>query len=278
VSVAGLAGKLRDYAGTAMALGTGPGAKLSIFWRQTKNVRVRFGLGAYHPDRTFAIDTSYGRLHLRDNFGDITNLPGLLYHQVYRVPVALPAGAILDVGANIGLAAAWLAHTFPGRPIHCFEPLVENVAMVRKNCPGARVSTVAVGREPGRMTLRVDPDGVMASSIPTRWETGERDLEVITLDDYTSGHEPGPIALLKMDTEGMELDILDGATDTLARTHAAVMETHGRDRHAGCIERLEQAGFVVGRDEFDGATGLLFVSRPAPADASARARTASRAE
>lgn len=274
----GLAGKLRDYAGTALALGTDAGAKLTIFWRQTKNARVRFGFGAHHPDRTFTIDTSYGRLHLRDNFGDITNLPGLLYHEVYQVPVALPPGAILDVGANIGLAAAWLARTFPGRPIHCFEPLVENVAMVRKNCPGARVSAVAVGREPGRTTLRVDPDGVMASAIPTRWKTGERDLEVITLDDYTREHEPGAIALLKMDTEGMELDILDGAAETLARTHAAVMETHGRDRHAGCIERLERAGFVVGRDEFEGATGLLFVSRPVAAGANPRARAVGRSE
>jgi hypothetical protein len=56
------------------------------------------------------------------------------------------------------------------------------------------------------------------------------------------------------------------------------METHGRDRHAGCIERLERAGFIVGREKFDGATGLLFVSRPAPADAAARGPAASRAE
>lgn len=254
-------GKVGTFAGCALALGSDSGSKLKIFWRQTKNVRVRLGLAHHEPGRTFEIDTTYGRLHLRDNFGDITNVPNLLWREVYQLPAPVSEGAILDVGANIGLAAVWFRTRVPGHPIHCFEPLAENTRMVRLNCPEAVVNTVAVGSEPGEVELQVDRDAVMGSSISTRWATQPRKVPVVTLDDYTDEHGIENVAVLKVDTEGMELNVFAGAPRTLARTAQVAMETHGRDRHDRAIEILRNAGMRIARADFDGDTGMVFAVR-----------------
>jgi FkbM family methyltransferase len=252
---------LRDFWGSAVALGPDAGARWSIFWSETKNVRVRLGLARHDPARVYALDTVYGRLHFRDNFGDITNLPNLLYRQVYRTDAPVGDGAILDVGANIGLAAAWFRHRYPHHAIHCFEPLEENARLIPLNCPGAHVQRVAVGRVAGQVELAVDADAVMASTIPYTREAGRRTLPVITLDEYVAGQGIARVALLKIDTEGMELDVLGGAERTLSQTGVVGLETHGRDRHDAVLALLRARGFTIDREAFDGSTGLVFASR-----------------
>lgn len=253
--------RLRDFVGTAVALGTGPRAAAAILWHQTKNLRVRLRLARYHPYRVYAIETIYGRLYLRDNFGDVTNLAGLLYRQVYGVQRLDRPGVVLDVGANIGLAAALFAHYNGDRTIYCFEPLPSNVGLIRRNCRNAHVVPCAVGAAPGRVRLDVDADGVMASRIPCRWPTSPAEFDVIPLDQFVAAEGIDEVALLKIDAEGMEDDILDGAVATLGRTHRVVLETHGRPRHDGVLRRLRERGFEIDSAVFGHATGFVAASR-----------------
>jgi FkbM family methyltransferase len=256
--------RAREYLGCARALGVGRRAQWAILWKETKNLRVRLGLAAHHPEAVYALPTGYGPLHFRDNFGDITNLAPIFYRQVYRVRALAPPGVILDVGANIGLAAAWLAHHNPGRTIYCFEPLAASAALIALNCPGAKVEQVAVGATRGRVRLSVDRDGVMASRIPCRWETREEEFPVISLDEFAAARGVDQVALIKIDAEGMEAEILEGSRATLARTHQVVMETHSRALHDQALARLGRAGFRIDGERFGGATGLVFASRPDP--------------
>jgi FkbM family methyltransferase len=253
--------KLRDFALCAATLGSGPAAKCEILWRETKNLRVRLGVATHRPERVFHLDTRYGVLHFRDNFGDITNLPNLLYRQVYALPDPGEPGDVLDVGANIGLAAVWFRHRFPGRRIHCFEPLADNVRMIRLNCPEARVRQVAVGAARARATLSADPDRIMASSIPCRWDTEAVEVDVLPLDEYVEAERIERIAVLKIDTEGMELDVLAGAHRTLDATRQAILETHGEERHREVVAVLESAGFRIRAQEFGPETGMVFAAR-----------------
>ncbi len=259
-------GRLAEFWACASAVGEDGAASRAILWHETKNIRVRLGLARHHPGQIYTVRARGGLLHFRDNFGDITNLPNLFHRQVYRPSVPVGDGVILDVGANIGLAAAWFAREYPGRAIHCFEPLEENARMARLNCPSAAVNVVAVGASPGHIELSVDRDAVMASTIPWERAVTKRRLEVLTLDDYADGYGIDAVALLKIDTEGMELDVLDGAAQVLARTGVVTMETHGADRHAGTLERLRAAGFRIDREAFDGHTGMVFASRGARDD------------
>ncbi len=253
--------RIGEFVTCARGLGPDARAQWTILWRQTKNLRARLHLASYHPDQVFPLDTVYGRLWFRDNFGDITNLPGLLYREDYRPARPPGPGAMLDVGANIGLAAAWFAHRYPGRPIHCFEPLSANAAMIARNCPSAHVHQVAIGSQPGTIRLEVDADSIMATSIATAWQTSARSVPVMRLDDITAAQAIDAVSFLKIDTEGMELDVLRGARDTLRRTGQIAMETHGAGRHAETQQLLRDAGFRIERESFDGATGLVFAAR-----------------
>ena len=67
--------KLVDFVASAAALGVTPGDKAEILWRETKNLRVALHMARYHPDTISPLRTRYGTIHLRDNFGDVTNLP-----------------------------------------------------------------------------------------------------------------------------------------------------------------------------------------------------------
>jgi FkbM family methyltransferase len=252
--------RLKEYFVCARDLGDNPKDACNIFWRETKNLRVRLKLGSYHPREVYSLSTVYGPLHFRDNFGDITNLPGLFHQNVYRSTTLTGAGVILDVGANIGLAAAWFSLHNPNRPIYCFEPLKANVALVRKNCPRAIVKQAAVGAVRGSIKLQVDPDSVMASSIPCRWKTTQAEFDVITLDEFISEQRIERVALLKVDVEGMEIEILKGAGETLKRTARVAMETHAESRHCEALRRLKEAGFTIDAEEFSNTTGLVFAS------------------
>ena len=114
-----------------------------------KNIRVRLHLAHYAPTAIYSLRTTHGPLYFRDNFGDITNVVNLFYRQVYSPPGKLLNGPILDIGANIGLAAAWFSSCVPGSAIYCFEPVAANAELIPLNCPSAQVVCAAVGRQHG---------------------------------------------------------------------------------------------------------------------------------
>lgn len=253
--------RLREFVACAWGLGATSAGKCELLWRQTKNLRARARLARHHPHRIFQVRTRYGLIHLRDNFGDVTNLPGLLHQNEYRIGRFSGDGAVLDVGANIGLVAALVAWHNPDTPIHCFEPLPGNVKMIRLNCPSARIEHACVGRAPATIRLRVDNDGVMATSIATTWETSESDFPVITLDSYVAEHGIRKVEFLKIDTEGMEIEVLEGARTVLPITSRVAMETHSAELHRESLARLRAACFTIQEEDFDGATGFIFAAR-----------------
>jgi FkbM family methyltransferase len=265
--------RLTDYVGCAWTLGKTPLGKWDIFWRQTKNLRTRLKFATLHPSTIFSLGTIYGPLFFRDNFGDITNLANLIYRETYRVKTLPQEGIIIDAGANIGLAAHWFAWHNPEKKIYCFEPLTQNISLIKKNCPSAILTQTLLGSEKGQVKLQVDPDQVMASSVPCSWETKPEEFPVQTLDDLGKTFAWDRVALLKIDVEGMEIEVLKGARETLAHVHQVVMETHGKDRHQESIRRLTQAGLDITSEEYDGHTGMIYAIRSVEKQTSLRVST-----
>jgi len=138
---------------------------------------------------------------------------------------------ILDVGSNYG----WFFHCWkdwcPEARIHAFEPRVEAAQKsieLYGNDTELTVNQLAVGDKPGQAEFNVFEGSKVASSFlkhdQKTWDavafgTGEvttRQVSVITIDDYCSGHGIDSIYLMKIDVQGFEMNVLHGAEKSLS--------------------------------------------------------------
>lgn len=165
-----------------------------------------------------------------------------------------PGDTFVDVGAHIGwfttIASRSVGDT--GLVIAC-EPYPENLSLLKSNlelnaCTNVLVVGSAIGAAPGTLTLATagDSGGVTALD----WaKQGKATVPMERLDDLAEAH--GPIALLKMDVEGWESHVLEGATQTLRRTHRVLFEVNpsalnraGSSREA-LVGALRSSGFTT---------------------------------
>ncbi len=151
-----------------------------------------------------------------------------LLEYVYRLRRELRAtdgkNVVIDIGANIGNHSIFL-RSFLADTLIAIEPNAKVVPVLRrnlaKNVADYAVFDCAVGEREGRGTIMI-PDGMEnnagAAGIEFSDDTGG--VVVSTLDlvmaDWEKEHGAAVrLPLLKIDVEGMELDVLKGATDTL---------------------------------------------------------------
>ncbi len=168
---------------------------------------------------------------------------------------ALSHGVILDVGANVGIAALCLSQ-LSGRGVVCFEPVPENATRLRANLASngvlhATVVESAITRINGKVSFWVpeheDVGGHVTAVAPG--ESG-RLREVDSIDLMTAlSYVEGPIALVKVDCEGGEYDLLTQLTPAIVeRISALTFEIHergeGRNLEAAA-RRLRELGFTL---------------------------------
>jgi FkbM family methyltransferase len=156
----------------------------------------------------------------------------------YRLPVDIQPKVIFDVGANIGAAAVYFAARYPEAKVYCFEPLPENIELLRKNVApfGDRVTVIPVGlgETPGSFTYRLSDDpanfggGTFHNVGCADGDTVE--LPVTTLTDFCREQRIDKIDVMKIDTEGAEASIIAGTPPALlADVQVVLGELHGVD-------------------------------------------------
>ncbi|GAB2479118.1 class I SAM-dependent methyltransferase [Jatrophihabitans fulvus] len=177
----------------------------------------------------------------------------------------LRLGTVLDVGANIGqYGSALRAAGFRGRLISC-EPLPDAFAhlerRVRRDDSWTAVNT-AVGAEPGDLDINVSANSYSSSVLPmtsahTESAPGSETIgtvavPVTTVRDLVDAQGVDVArTLLKVDTQGYEGPVLDGAGDLLARFAAVQLELSFVPLYAGqllyddLVSRLHGLGFVT---------------------------------
>ncbi len=141
-------------------------------------------------------------------------------------------GVVLDVGANIGTFTLPLAFHVTEGSVIAVEPspaalrrLTEHTASSR---PAHRVTIVpsALGREPGELTLH--PSSRQGAQDIGTWSAyGEEStgitVEVRRGDDLLESLGIDRLDLIKIDVEGMEVDVLAGLRQSLVRHRPAVI-------------------------------------------------------
>ena len=134
-----------------------------------------------------------------------------------------PSGGIaVDAGANIGLWTYAMATSGLFRGVLAFEPNGELTGdLLSAKLPNVRVIQKALSSQGGVRHLRVPmKNGVLLSgwaSLDKEQEVDWDDLQEILvettrLDDEVAGH----VSFLKIDVEGHELPVLDGARRTVS--------------------------------------------------------------
>jgi FkbM family methyltransferase len=135
-------------------------------------------------------------------------------------------GVVIDVGANIGKYSMLVHHYNPSVKIYAFEPHPKTYKNLCKIITHSNfiATNVAVGEKQGILSLYdyEENDGSTHASLYKdviesihNAESIAHLVEVITLDDFIKNHGLQDIALLKVDTEGHELNVLQGAAESI---------------------------------------------------------------
>jgi FkbM family methyltransferase len=190
-----------------------------------------------------------GRWWLPASRGKVLRILGGTYEpeQTRLFEERLRAGdTVLDVGAHVGyytLLSSVLVG--PGGSVWAFEPNPQNAGFLRRHaqvngCANVRVTEAAVSDEAGRARF----DFGTGSGTGRLAGGGALEVATVRLDDFVREHGIAPAAV-KIDVEGGELRVLEGARDTLA-AHRPVLflSTHGAEVHRACMALLREAGYA----------------------------------
>jgi FkbM family methyltransferase len=171
----------------------------------------------------------------------------------------------LDCGANIGVHTVAWAKAMAGwgeviaieAQERIFYALAGNIVL--NNCFNARAFHAAVGAVDGGMRVPV-PDYQSAGSFgslelrrgPNTENIGQRidysdsamvEIRCTTIDSFGLRR----LDVLKIDVEGMEADVLDGAARTLARLRPTIVAEHIKVGWQALADRLLPLGYTLTR-------------------------------
>ena len=156
-----------------------------------------------------------------------------------------PGDLVIDAGANIGYMSV-LAATAGARVI-AFEPNPELQPILRRNL-GTRgeVRPVALGARRHEATL-IAPDPTAHNSglgrLGASTDAGGVPVQVVTLDEELLGRS---VAILKLDVEGVEEAVLEGAANALRdrRIRHIIFEDH-HGVPSPVMTRLRGHGYAI---------------------------------
>lgn len=202
---------------------------------------------------------------------------GGLYDSLLPVDGSRPGPVVLDIGANCGYFAVYMATRHPHTQLFCYEPEATNRALAETNFSLNGISAilgseaVIAGASP-TVELSLSHDPRLHTTVPFE----EADKHGISNERYNGRIVTVPavdindavrtitrvrgIDLLKVDVEGIDLDLVMFIDEELLRhIGCLVAETEGRNTGA-ITDRMQRNGFVVSED-----AGLLFAYRSATA-------------
>ena len=173
---------------------------------------------------------------------------------------------VIDVGAHFGEYGSQLRRTGYTGAIVSFEPVSASFARLQRRTAGDphwSAHRVALGSAPGMSTIHVSRQSGFSSFMrvndfsteymPESATTGEEQVQVQRLDalfDELCGHLPNPRVLLKTDTQGWDMQVIEGARGCLRHVVALQAELSVRPIYEGqlnwleALTQLEREGFT----------------------------------
>lgn len=161
----------------------------------------------------------------------------------------IPEGSIVfDLGGFTGyytLLASVLVG--PSGNVFVFEPLPRNLRYLKQHLALNRISNVtvieaAVTDRYGMLSFQEGPSSARGRLA----EGGSLLVQAVSLDEMIEAGELPDPQYLKVDVEGAEMRVLEGAARLLERCHPTLfIDTHGKEVHAQCCLYLERLGYKL---------------------------------
>ena len=136
----------------------------------------------------------------------------------------------IDVGAHDGQILREILRCSPvGRHI-AYEPLPKFFDRLVSEFPQVDVRPTALSNVKGESTFKYVRTNPGYSGLRERWYPGAEEIETITVKtecldlSLPRGYMP---ALIKIDVEGAELQVLEGGIETISRYKPAIVFEHG---------------------------------------------------
>lgn len=201
-------------------------------------VHARYGCMLVNPN-----DLYVGNAILK--YGEYSELEFALLRQLLVRP-----GKVVEIGANIGAHTVALAKLAAARELVAFEPqrvVFQNLCANLSLCGirNARAWPWACG-ERSETLYFPQPDYAVTGNfggISLHEERGAADIAVpcVRLQDVL---QAGPVALLKVDVEGMELEALKGAAEILTSSRPVLyLENDRVEKSPALIAWLQQQNY-----------------------------------
>lgn len=165
-------------------------------------------------------------------------------------------GAVLDIGANIGIMTVHLAQKLPNSTIHAFEPMPSNYSVLKKivnrfKLKKVQIHEIALGEAPGVVKMILPENGktkmqglshVKHDSI-TEWNEGEEfDVPLDTLDNLIKDEK---IQGIKIDVENFEYYALNGGKRILEENHPVIYaELWDNQNRENCMKLLSDLSYT----------------------------------
>ena len=175
----------------------------------------------------------------------VFDMPGLLARAAAR---GLRPGTVIDVGASDGIWSLRAHKHFPTSRFLLFEPLQERQTVLTRlrEKHGFHIVSSVAGARSGTVSFAVDPE-LDGSGVAGPGATTTRDVPVEAIDAVIASRElPGPF-LLKLDTHGYEVPVLEGASAVLQQTELLIIEAYNFTLTPNCLRFHELCTWLEAR-------------------------------
>jgi FkbM family methyltransferase len=157
-------------------------------------------------------------------------------------------GTVLDLGANVGFYTLLAAELVgPSGRVHAFEPVPRNLQYLRQHIAlngltNVSVVEAAVSDAGGRRRFRLHVSAAMGHL----GDDGQMEVSTVALDQFVFETAVAAPHSIKIDVEGAEFSVLQGARETLSQHRPSLLlATHSHALRSHCLDLLAAHGYMV---------------------------------
>ena len=173
-----------------------------------------------------------------DQFMMVSILAGKTYPTVKHVQPKV----IMDIGANVGSTSVFFGITYPNALVYAFEPTTMNYELLEKNThtfPNIKTFKVGILNENTLTSIYLNSKNPGSNSLypEGRFFESSEEAKFINLNHFMNENKVSNIDILKIDTEGCEVTILESIVDIIPNISVIYIEYHTK-KHGEIVNNL----------------------------------------